>query len=427
LKTNSNLEATKPWLWLASVALCFSALLAIMLVLSRAPGVQDYFGLIDFFHTILVLHVNFAVLVWLLSFVSFVWMFKSNLQNSSLNKLLIGFSVLGTLMMLSSPFFGQAKPIMSNYVPVLESPLFFAGLITFSLGITGLAWLVIRNRDWDLVKWSALMWFVSLIVLIFHSFQIQTKDSATYFEALFWGAGHVVQFVYVLILWSIWQWPRSEVSRFTHYSFIMILLSVLGISLLFEAGTSVSREAFTSLMRWGMILILIPMLWWFIQNYREVGLSVKASALLMVLGMVIGLLIKNDTVIVTAHYHATNAAVTIAFMGLAYRLMNEYCYCLQSSKMITTQIIMYSVGMLLYVLGMAGSGWLGVPRKTAVTVDDSLQTISMGIMGLGGAISIIATLLFIAIVLFSLINYKKINHKKTLKKLGHQKLAEEWK
>ncbi|MCF6253388.1 MAG: hypothetical protein L3J38_01410, partial [Thiomicrorhabdus sp.] len=70
---NFNFSVARPWLLLASFALGISALLAILLVLSRAPHVQELFGLASWFHTILVLHVNFAVLVWLLSFIGFIW------------------------------------------------------------------------------------------------------------------------------------------------------------------------------------------------------------------------------------------------------------------------------------------------------------------------------------------------------------------
>jgi len=404
-----NISAARSWLILASTALGFSALLAILLVFSRAPVVQDVLGLKSLFHTILVLHVNFAVLVWLLSFIGSIWLLYSSNPLARLNGWALKLCVTGAVLMMFSPLLGEIKPIMSNYVPVIDSPIFFLGLFLFSLGISLLAWQTLRDRSWDLLRFSALTWFVSLLVLLYHAFQVKAAEPSVFFEALFWGAGHVLQFVYVLILWLVWRWPNPEFSKWGKQIIMLILAFAIGVTLFLDPNGLVSREAFTSLMRWGMLLLLIPMLWWwFCQPKKELDASVTASALLMMLGVIIGFLIRDDSVIVTAHYHATNAAVTVAFMGLAYRLLNEFGFRGISSKWLAAQISLYTIGMFLYVLGMASSGWLGVPRKTAMIVDDSLERVSMGIMGLGGAISIIATLIFIGLIAYAFVGHKKM-------------------
>jgi len=75
--------------------------------------------------------------------------------------------------------------------------------------------------------------------------------------------------------------------------------------------------------------------------------------------------------------------------------------------------MLYTSGMILYVLGMAGSGWLGVPRKTAMILEDnSLERISMGVMGLGGALSIIATLVFVGFMFYAFLQKNKIEESK---------------
>ncbi|GKT12722.1 MAG: cytochrome c oxidase subunit I [Thiomicrorhabdus sp.] len=405
-----NKTAAKPWLVFASSALGISALLAILLVLSRVPGVQDYFGLQALFHTILVLHVNFSVLVWLLSFVGFIWVLHKPIQLNKSNRLILLTSFVGSLLMLISPFISDDIPVMSNYIPVIDSPVFFSGLLLFALGISWLALQVLWSDSGDLIRLSALVWIVCLIVLVYHGVKLNSLDSTMHFEALFWGAGHVLQFVYVLILWLVWQWPNVSVSKLGKISIVAVLLCALGFMLFFEPGESDSRLAFTSLMKWGMLIIILPMLWhWFHQLKLVVDASVSASAFLMCFGLAIGLIINDDTVIVTAHYHATNAAITIAFMGFSYRFLNKMGQQIVSAKWMTTQVFLYTFGMILYVLGMASSGWLGVPRKTAVTVDDRLEILSMGLMGVGGAISIVATLIFIAIIAYSFIGQQKLS------------------
>lgn len=405
---NASFLVARPWLLLACSALGFSAVLAVLLVLSRAPVVQDLFGLKALFQTILVLHVNFAVLVWLLSFIGFIWVYHLGSLRKSVNYFAFTLCVLGGVFMLISPFIGVAQPILSNYVPVINSPLFLMGLFCFALAISIIAMQVLLIRSWDVMRLSALVWFVVLLVLTYHLLQLSISgtilDARAFFEALFWGAGHVLQFVYVLMLWFVWRWPNPTLLTLQKNVLIAVLIVAIGVMLFLDPAGSQSRQAYTLLMQGGMFLLLLPMLWWWGKASKKNNtqrLAVAASVLLIALGLIIGLLIRDDSVIVTAHYHATNAAITVAFMGLSYHFIKKYSLNVISVKWYSIQIYLYTVGMVLYVLGMASSGWLGVPRKTAMMVDNPLERISMGIMGFGGALSIVATLLFIGFVFYA--------------------------
>ncbi len=417
---NVNFSAARPWLLLSSFALGLSALLAILLVLSRAPHVQEWFGLQPLFHTILVLHVNFAVLVWLLSFIGFIWVYHLATLRSPLNLFALILCFVGAFLMLMSPFFGDVVPIMSNYVPVIDSPVFFLGLCLFVLAISLLGSFVIREYDWGVLKASAMMWFVALFVFSIHLMVLEKLDSIMFFERLFWGAGHVLQFVYVLILWLVWRWPNSLLFTFQSRIVLVIVLFALGFMVFLDPGSMASRQAYTLLMQGGMFLLLLPMLWWWTRQAKNnrlpdqtVNVSIASSAFLILLGIIIGLFIRDDSVIVTAHYHATNAAITVAFMGLVYRFIPYYSCKPISNQWQSIQLYLYASGMVFYVLGMAGSGLLGVPRKTAMMVDDSLERISMGIMGLGGALSILATLLFVGFTFYAFTGkYRVISQEK---------------
>ena len=404
---NFNFSAARPWLLLASFALGVSALLAILLVLSRAPHVQEILGLKLWFHTILVLHVNFAVLIWLLSFIGFIWVGYTHNINRNLYRLAFTLCLLGALLMLYSPLSDGAKPVMSNYVPVIDSTVFFVGLVCFALAISILAWGVIREQAWSVLKVSAIMWFIALLVFSYHFMMLEKSSSALFFEHLFWGGGHVLQFIYILILWLVWCWPNTKPLKWQLHTVVFIIFLALSFMVFLDPIDSLSRQAYTLLMQGGMLALLLPMLWWWYQEERKKGIknmeiSVFSSAILILLGVIIGLLIRDDSVIVTAHYHATNAAVTVAFMGLAYLFVQERSEKTVPLKWMRFQMTLYTVGMVLYVLGMAGSGWLGVPRKTAMMLDDnSLEQISMGIMGIGGVLSIVATLLFVGFIFYA--------------------------
>ncbi len=404
---NFNFSAARPWLLLASFALGLSALLAILLVLSRAPHVQELFGLKALFHTILVLHVNFAVLVWLLSFISFIWVGCTHNIHRYALWLAFVFCVFGALLMLSSPLMCGEKPIMSNYIPVIDSPAFFIGLCFFALAISILAWHVIREHTWGVIKASAIMWFVALLVFSAHFIALEHVDSPVFFEHLFWGGGHVLQFIYILILWLVWRWPNTKPLKSQLNLVVLIMFLALSFVVFLDPSGLNSRRAYTFLMQGGMLVLLLPMLWWCYRegskkSIKNMGIGFLPSVFLILLGVIIGLLIRDDSVIVTAHYHATNAAITVAFMGLAYFFVEQRSERKLSLTWIRFQIILYTVGMILYVFGMAGSGWLGVQRKTAMILEDnSLERISMGVMGIGGALSIFATLLFVGFIFYA--------------------------
>ncbi len=409
-----NFSAARPWLLLASFALGISALLAILLVLSRAPHVQEIFGLKSLFHTILVLHVNFAVLVWLLSFIGFIWVGCTQNINRYFHGTAFILCVLGAFFMLFSPLMGDAKPMMSNYVPVIDSPVFFVGLCVFSLAISMLAWPVLREHTWGIIKASALMWFVALLVFIYHFIELKRSEPTLFFEHLFWGGGHVLQFIYILVLWLVWRWPNRKPFKGQLTIAVILMLLALSFILFLDPNGFNSRKAYTFLMQGGMLALLVPMLrWWYKgggkNSIKSLRLSLFSSVLLILLGVIIGLLIRDDSVIVTAHYHATNAAITVAFMGLSYFFIEKFSAKNLSLKGVKFQIMLYTSGMILYVLGMAGSGWLGVQRKTAMILEDnSLERISMGVMGIGGALSIVATLMFVGFIFYAFLQQNRI-------------------
>ncbi len=86
------------------MALIGSGLLAILLVLSRTPGIQDVFPLKDFFRSALVVHVDLSVAIWFMAFAAVIW---SALGRGGLAWMgWFGFvlATIGTAVMTVSPF-----------------------------------------------------------------------------------------------------------------------------------------------------------------------------------------------------------------------------------------------------------------------------------------------------------------------------------
>ena len=393
---------TRPWLLLAIGAIGVSALLAILLVVARTPLLQQLFGGADLFHTVLVLHVNFSVLIWLLAFGAVLWSLELPAPHPWADTLALALVCCGVLLLGFSPLITPPpQPVMSNYIPILHSPAFLTGLCAFSAGI-GLAALrrlaVGGARTGQL---AALSLLASLLVFAVTAWRLPHPiDNPQSFEALFWGGGHMLQFTYLLLLTSAWQRLQSQGTvslpepAITVPGTLLLGIGVL-LTLLFEPGSEMWREAFTWLMRLGtplLALSAIARLW----QPRHQG-ALRWSQLLLLAGLLLGATISGDNVTVTAHYHATNAAITLAFMALAYRLFSALGMGVPHLHWSQRQLRLYVYGMGLYIGGMALSGLLDVPRKVPLSID-GIQAVTMGLMGLGGIVAIVATLLFVALL-----------------------------
>jgi nitric oxide reductase large subunit len=174
------------------------------------------------------------------------------------------------------------------------------------------------------------------------------------------------------------------------------------------------RVAFTELMRLGGLTALpltVVVIWSLIRadkptpENRHLRAALYSSLFLFGAGGIIGFMIEGVNVIIPAHYHGSIIGVTIAFMGVAYYLLPRLGYPLHNDRMAYYQPYIYAVGQSLHILGLAWSGGHGVQRKTAGVAQglDSLEKqISMGVMGIGGLISIIGGALFLVVAIRAL-------------------------
>ena len=75
--TDARRRLAVAWIALGVGALALSGLLAVMLVLSRTPGLARLFPVADFFHAALIAHVDLSVLVWFVAFAGALWSLNS--------------------------------------------------------------------------------------------------------------------------------------------------------------------------------------------------------------------------------------------------------------------------------------------------------------------------------------------------------------
>ncbi|MEK7207169.1 MAG: cbb3-type cytochrome c oxidase subunit I [Pseudomonadota bacterium] len=422
------------WLLLGLVALLASGVFSILLVLSRTPYVQTVFPWTDFFHTAIVVHVDLSVLVWFLAFAGVLWSINSTPRGIVVGRLSLMLAALGTLVMAVAPFVAEAHPLMSNYIPVLQQPVFFTGLLLFAAGI-GLLVLRAMAAIPPVGMWmegaaalrfglntAAVSAMLALMAFAWSYFTIPYSTlGRAYYELLFWGGGHVLQFTYTLLMLVAWLWLASASGvRLALTPRVVLIFFAFGLGTVFATPiiyyaypvTAVEHIAlFTWLMQYGGSLAALPLGLAVLHGLlrtrriepeaRAVRAALISSIILFGVGGIVGFLIRGSNVTIPAHYHGSIVGVTLAFMGLTYHFLPLLGYGRPDLRLARLQPYLYGGGQLLHVFGLVWSGGYGVQRKVAgaeQALDSVGRIAGMGLMGLGGLIAIIGGFLFLLIV-----------------------------
>lgn len=436
LRSVSLTSTTRAWLLLGLVSLLGAGFFSVLLVLARTPLLQELIPLVDFFRTALVIHVNLSVLIWLLSIAGMFWSLACTDDATGWDRLSIGLAAMGTAVVVVSPFIGAGDPLMNNYVPLLRHPIFYAGLGLFTAGITShlvrcTVGTAFRDRSArgqlsgaDALRFgsrlSAMVTGVAVFAFLASLVGMpQHVSGEVYFEFLFWGGGHVLQFTHTLLMMVAWMLLASAsgcrlalTPRVTVTFLVFLALPVITVPFFYLAHDIVSpghRLAFTELMKFGGLSCL-PIGLAVLASFRQAGRpagearylrsALLSSLLLFATGGALGFMISGLDIIIPAHYHGSTVGVTIAYMGACFYLMPRLGFGPIPPRLAFWQPIVYAAGQLMHISGLAWSGGYGVQRKTAGLdqgVDRLGEIAGMGLMGLGGLISVIGGLLFLVI------------------------------
>jgi hypothetical protein len=431
------------WLALGVCALALSGLLAVLLVLSRTPGLARLFPVADFFHVALVAHVDLSVLVWFVSFAGALWTLNSTPRWLAAGRLALALAAAGAALIAAAPFAG-GTPIMANYVPVIDAPAFLAGLALFGAGLSLLVTrglfasplVGIRLTGTGALRFglngAIVVTAFALLALAWSYLEVpRTLDGKAYYDVLFWGAGHVLQFAWTLLLLVAWLLLADAIGLTVPLSpRVIALLFAIGLAaafatqliyLSYSVGSVEHHRLQTWLMRFGGGLAIAPVaaavLWAMVRTRgraragddsrsRPLRAALIASVALFGVGGVIGYAIHGNNVKVPAHYHGAIVGVTIALMGVTYWLLPRLGFAAPPARLATWQAWLYGGGQLLHIVGLVWSGGYGVQRKVAdgaAVVRTLEQTAGMGLMGLGGLIAIAGGFLFVAAVTLAVV------------------------
>ena len=438
LPTTGQRALTRAWLGLGLLALVGSGVFSILLVAARTPGVNQWLPVADFFRVALVVHVDLSVGVWFAAMAGMLWSLNATPRAESWSWVALGLCGGGTVLMALGAFISPGTPIMANYIPVLEGPMFLAGLVAFAAGfaLQVLRALIAAPRlggmfgGADALRFglnaSAVSAAIALMAFVWSLAVVPTALAGkAYYEILFWGGGHALQFTWTLLMLVGWLWLAQACgARVPLSPRIALLMFALALASVFvtpyaylahDVATVEHRNLHTAAMRFGggvailpvalaVLLSLLP-LRGIETSRRPLRAALVSSMLLFAAGGLIGLLIGGNNVKIPAHYHGCIVGVTLALMGLVYHLLPRLGYGTPQGRLAVAQPYLYGAGQLLHIVGLVWSGGYGVQRKVAGSeqvLRSSAEVAGMGLMGLGGLLAIVGGLLFVVVVVRAL-------------------------
>ena len=209
------------WAWLAVGALAVAGVFALLLALSRIPGTEKTpFWPIDFFYKGLVIHVVFSLVIWLQGVFAFLVSVATlklagdDVRAASLGRIGQGAVLLAFPCLFAPAFLEATRPELTNYIPIIRHPAYDFGLIVLALGALAPVIRLSLNLPGRLASAQpfavamALGGFVYVLALICFAVAttllVQNGELASR-EELFWGGGHVLQFVYAALMLTNWS------------------------------------------------------------------------------------------------------------------------------------------------------------------------------------------------------------------------------
>lgn len=439
------------WLLLAVFSLVFAGVFALFVALARTPVIEEYLPLgRNYIYIALVGHVVLAVVIWFLAFQGFLWLRASTHEIGSpvyslvLGWLALGCCCVGTALVVLSAIFGLGMAELANYVPVLLTPVFFAGLLAFALGIT----FQLINTGITLIKAAGAGRKIPVVTVgmaaagvgvfvaflcfgLSAGFQLWTNKAFIDFERLFWGGGHILQAVNTISMVTVWlyllrfvyneQALGKRLSSALYGLYLVFIIPSPVIYFLYDTSSQAYKESFTMLMQWGLgpstfvfgAAISAKVAGRGRQRWNCSGFSsLVLSIFVFFVGGVIALTISGVNTKIPAHYHCVIGAVTIAFMGLFYEVMPQLGFELYSRRLAVIQPYLYSAGILLFAAGLYLAGAHGVARKTygsEQNLNSLGRIIGMSIMGIGGLVAISGGIIFVYNALLTLLRRRALH------------------
>jgi cytochrome c oxidase subunit 1 len=428
------------WAWLAVGALAVAGVFALLLALSRIPGMEKTpLWPIDFFYKGLVIHVVFSLVIWLQGVFAFLVSVATlklagdDVRAASLGRIGQGLVLVAFPCLFAPAFLEATQPALTNYIPIIRHSVYDIGLLALALGVLAPVIRLLINLPGRIasapplavamalggfVYVLALICFGAATGLLAHSGELASR------EELFWGGGHVLQFVYAALMVTNW-WILARMSLGESAVDNRVFLASIGLIALiaiaapafyaiFAPFSDHQREAF----RFLQFGIAAPTLIFAVSlGARALRLSgpwpwrdpaffaLAMSLALFALGGVMGFLIDGSDTRTPAHYHAVITAVSVSSAGmlLTYGL-KELGKPPAPPRATRLLLGLYGGGQFVASIAMFVAGGYGALRKTPSGAGslDTVAAAGMAVHGIASIFTILGGATFVIIAIRAL-------------------------
>jgi cytochrome c oxidase subunit 1 len=434
LPTGKMQQIVKYWLLLAIASLSVAGLFSLPPVIFRGPFFADKLPVDLIFATSLVIHVDLSVVVWFLSIGGFFWSLLGKSENLYFYKASFFVAAAGMIAIAISPFTGAGNPLKNNYIPMLQNFTFVMGISLFACGIFFQALLTLPNYKKALENPLNFGIYVSALITLIAAVCFAVSYNLTplpddgnflpYFESLFWGGGHVLQFVFTSLMLLAWlqlshiyglKQILNNKAIYVIFAFNLLITLPSPLFYLHEnvmylfAGQMIYFAGLAALIIGAAIILALfkPRL----NSTQKVPHHIKAALVLSILlfgyGGVLGHMISGVNVTIPAHYHGSIVAVTLSFIGLCYYLLSQFGFAEIKGKMATSQPYIYGLGQAMHITGLAWMGGYGALRKAAASSQNIDTVAGKALFFSGGALAIMGGLLFVVVAVRSILKKQK--------------------
>jgi cytochrome c oxidase subunit I len=420
------------WAGLAVSALGIAGVFALLLAVSRVPGVETIFPWpIGFFAKGLVIHVVFSFVVWFLAaFATLAVAAAATLTDASSP---------GTPLMLAPPLAAAiglpllfvpalrdaGEATLNNYIPVIIDPLYYFGLLLIAAAVASVALrLVLRMRvaAWRKDPLAAALAAAGAAYLaalaafaIARSALAGTSLDDAFNEHLMWGGGHILQFVNTILVAVAWGTlarlaTGDRIGRLTTIAKVSALLGMLGVLALliyavYPAFSDSQMKAFTWLQYalGSSAAVVICDLGFRLPrpvDWRHPAMRcLWLSIVVFGVGAALGLFVDGADTRTPAHYHGVIAGVSLALMGVfLFVVLPMLGRRAPSERRAAWTLGLFGWGQLAACVGLFIAGGHGTPRKIAGEAQglvDLPAYAGMALNGIGGLVAIVGGALFV--------------------------------
>lgn len=442
------------WLALAILALIFAGIFSIISALARTPALHSLVPP-EFFPRALCTHVFFAMITWIAAFALFLWnthiphilMAAGTTQSSddftSKNKsanTVGALLVLGSIVFIASVgFSGMGEPFANDYVPIIHHPLFWAGFVMMMLALSLGALKVLpvlprllHSAEGQLIALSVVFVLCMVIttVMSFVLIPSEAESVKIYFQRVFWVPGHIQQFLNASLMLYGWHYllrlsrrstddtdndPENDRSANDNSTWLWIANAVLLLPVVPIASgvftdplSPTFRLLTTSAYGIGLGVPVLIHTFYLLPRFfakKSEGANPSRSFLrgvvlcalgLYYLGVIIAFLGMQSDLRITAHYHGVVSALTVTLMGIAYWQFKTEGV-VSFNTIARWQPFIYTVGMILLILGLFFAGKLGAPRKTFGAEWSFSDTVLkyLNLMGVGAGLAALGGMIFV--------------------------------